>query len=85
MEIRTTPYFDRRYKKLLHAIKKKAVEREKVFIKNPFDHRLNTHKLHGKKKDEWAYSIDFKHRISFIFVGKDKILYTDVGTHDEVY
>lgn len=85
MEIRTTPHFDRRYKKLSLEIKKKAIGRENMFIKNPFDSRLNTHKLHGKKKDEWAYSVDYNYRISFIFVGKAKILYTDVGTHDEVY
>lgn len=85
MEIRTTSHFDRRYKKLPSLIKKKAVEREKIFIKNPFDPRLDTHKLHGKKKEEWSYSIDYHYRISFIFIGKNEILYTDVGTHDEVY
>lgn len=85
MVIRTTAYFDRRYKKLSLVIKKKAVEREKTFIKNVFDTRLNTHKLHGKKKEEWVYSIDYHYRISFIFVGSGEILYTDVGTHDEIY
>lgn len=85
MKIRTTSYFERRYKKLPLLIKKKAVEREKIFIENPFDFRLDTHKLHGKKKEEWAYSIDYHYRISFIFVEKEEILYTNVGTHDEVY
>ena len=85
MEIRTTAYFDRRYKKLRTSIKKKAVDREKIFLSNPFDPRLKTHKLHGKKKEEWAYSIDYYYRISFIFVGSGEILYTDIGTHDEIY
>ena len=85
MKIRTTSYFERRYKKLSAVLKEKAVNRERIFIKNPFDSRLNTHKLHGKKKEEWAYSIDYRYRISFIFVGGDEILYTDVGTHDEIY
>jgi mRNA-degrading endonuclease YafQ of YafQ-DinJ toxin-antitoxin module len=66
-------------------IKKKAIEREKIFLNNPFDSRLDTHKLHGKKKEEWAYSIDHHYRVSFIFIGKDEILYTNTGTHDEVY
>ncbi|MBI2047641.1 MAG: type II toxin-antitoxin system mRNA interferase toxin, RelE/StbE family [Parcubacteria group bacterium] len=85
MIIRTTPYFDRRFKKLPPAIKRKAVEREKIFLENHFDLRLKTHKLHGKKKDEWAYSIDYRYRISFIFVIGGEVLYTDIGTHDDVY
>ena len=85
MKIRSTSYFARKYRKLPHYIKKKTIEREKLFIKNPFNSRLSTHKLHGKKKEEWAYSIDYHYRISFIFVGKDEILYTNIGTHDEVY
>lgn len=85
MKIRITSYFERRYKKLSLLVKKKAVERGKIFIDNPFDSRLDTHKLHGKKKEEWAYSIDYHYRISFIFVGEEEILYTNVGTHDEVY
>jgi len=53
MKIRTTSYFDRKYRKLSVAIKKKAIAREKIFITNPFDSRLKTHKLHGEKKEEW--------------------------------
>ena len=85
MEIRTTPYFERRYKRLPSHIKKKAVEREKIFLKSPFDPRLDTHKFHGKKREEWSYSIDYRYRISFIFIGEGIILYTNAGTHDEVY
>ena len=85
MKISTTSYFGRRYKKLSATLKKKAIEREKIFLENPFDPRIDTHKLHGKKKDEWSYSIDYHYRISFIFIGKGEILYTNVGTHEEVY
>ena len=49
------------------------------------DTRLEIHKLHGKKKDEWAYSVDYSYRISFIFLGKNVVLYTNIGTHDDVY
>jgi len=85
MIVRTTPYFDRRFKKLPIATKQIAVKREKIFIENPFDARLKIHKLHGKKREEWAYSVDFHYRISFVFVSSDEVVYTDVGTHDDVY
>jgi len=50
MKIRTTPYFDRRYKKLPFNIKKKAVEREKIFLKTIIPSRKTTQKYIFKKK-----------------------------------
>ena len=85
MEIYTTPRFDRSYKKLPVDIKNKAKAREVIFKYNPFDARLSTHKLHGKRKDEWAYSVDYSYRIVFIFLEDNKILYLDIGTHKELY
>ena len=52
---------------------------------NPYDPRLNTHKLHGKDKDCWAYAIDQQYRIKFLFRDDGNVLYIKAGTHDEVY
>lgn len=59
--------------------------REKIFASNPFDQRLGTHKLHGERKGEWAYWIDYSYRVTFMFLGENCVLYTDVGTHEQVY
>tara|TARA_Y100000031_G_scaffold155572_1_gene206747 strand:- start:256 stop:519 length:264 start_codon:yes stop_codon:yes gene_type:complete len=80
--IKTTASFDRRYKKLPRKIKDKAKEKENIFRNNPFDHRLRTHKLHGKEKEMWAFWIDYKYRIKFVFLGEGEVLLLDVGTHD---
>ena len=85
MEIRTSAHFDRRYKKLPQEIKDRAKKQEKLFVANAFDARLSTHKLHGKDADRWAYSVDYDYRIKFLFLSGAKILYLDIGTHDEVY
>lgn len=85
MKVETTSLFRRRFKKLPERIKEKATKLDSVFRARPFDSRLGTHKLHGDKKDEWAWCIDYSYRITFIFIAPDKILYTNVGTHDEVY
>ena len=85
MEIRTSTHFTRRYKKLSKELREKAQVREKIFEENPFDPRLDTHKLHGKDMGRWAYSIDYEYRIKFVFLNGDKVLYTDIGTHDELY
>lgn len=85
MHIFTSNNFDRRYKKLPRHLKIKAEEREKIFVVSPFDPRLETHKLHGKDKDHWSYSIDRRYRIKFLFLKDGNVLYLSIGTHDEVY
>lgn len=71
--------------KLPRKIQNKAGEREFLFISFPFDLSLHTHKLHGKDKEHWAYSVDNKYRIKFIFLDNHNVLYLDIGTHDDVY
>lgn len=80
--IKTVAYFDKRYKKLPRKIKEKAKEREQIFRENAFDHRLRTHKLHGKEKETWAFWIDYTYRIKFVFIDEEEVLFLDVGTHD---
>ena len=85
MEIFSSNNFDKQYKKLPERLKDKAEEKEKIFVTKPFDPRLETHKLHGQDKNHWAYSIDRKYRIKFLFLTNGDVLYLSIGTHDEVY
>jgi len=55
MIIRTSPKFERKYKKLPNNTKNRAKERELIFRENPFDHRLRTHKLSGKDQNSWSF------------------------------
>lgn len=71
--------------KLPRKIQTLAGEREKIFLANPFDQRLKTHKLHGKDKTHWAYWVDNKIRIKFLFLNNGDVAYLNIGTHDEVY
>jgi mRNA-degrading endonuclease RelE of RelBE toxin-antitoxin system len=50
-EIKISPLFEKRYKKLPKKVKEKAKEKEKIFRENPFHPILKTHKLHGKEKE----------------------------------
>lgn len=77
--------FLRAANKLSKDIQDKIELKENIFRNNPFDSRLKTHKLHGKDKKYWAYSITGDYRIKFLFLDDDSILYLHVGTHDEVY
>jgi len=58
-----------------------------LFIKDPFDDRLRTHKLSGKLKSLWSFSVDYNLRVVFFFTKEKptKAIFVDIGTHDEVY
>lgn len=72
------------FKKLPEEIHALLVEREKIFMADPFDNRLKTHHLSGKLSHVWSYSVNYHYRVLFKFIGKQVVLYLDVGTH-EVY
>lgn len=58
-----------------------------LFITDPFNLKLKTHKLSGKLKDLWSFSLDYDLRVVFYFT-KDKpkkAVLLDIGTHDQVY
>lgn len=67
--------------KLSENLQSKAAERERIFKDNIFDARLDTHKLHGRLKEIWAFSVTGSFRIFFIFT-KGGILFLDIGDHD---
>jgi addiction module RelE/StbE family toxin len=84
MKIIYSTKFAREYKKLPLKIKKLAEKREQIFRKEPFEPSLKTHKLTGKLKEYYSFSIDYQYRIIFEFAEKDIIWFHSVGTH-EIY
>ncbi|MEK7069219.1 MAG: type II toxin-antitoxin system mRNA interferase toxin, RelE/StbE family, partial [Patescibacteria group bacterium] len=73
MVIHTTSKFRKAYKKIPKMVKTKAKEREKIFLKNPFDSRLDAHKLHGKYKDYHAFTVVGQYRIMFAFIDSNTV------------
>jgi mRNA-degrading endonuclease YafQ of YafQ-DinJ toxin-antitoxin module len=85
--------FSSSFKKIFSSkIKSTEIEQEfwlrlELFINDPFHPKLKTHKLSGKLKNLWSFSLDYDLRIVFYFT-KDKpkkAILIDIGTHDEVY
>ena len=83
MNIVFYPRFERSYKRLDSQIRKIAGERIAVFERNPLDKRLRTHRLHGKLKGIWSFSVDARLRILFVFLDKEhsSVAFIDIGTH----
>lgn len=84
MKIYYSSKFEREYKKLPIKVKDLAEKKEKVFRLDPFDSSLKTHKLTGKLKDFWSFSIDESNRIIFEFAEKNIVWFHAVGSH-EIY
>lgn len=81
MKIIYSPKFERSFKKLSIFLVEKVIERTLIFNKDPFDSRLDIHKLHGKLKNQWSFSIDKKYRILFEFDNSD-VIFIDIDDHD---
>lgn len=80
--LHTTRSFEKQFHDLPPNIKKMAEEKEEIFRNDPFDPRLNTHKLHGKDHGSWAFSVTHSYRIKFLFLPSDGVLFLAVGMHD---
>jgi addiction module RelE/StbE family toxin len=89
MEVSFSNSFKKSFRK---KIKGSPVEdifwkKTELFIADPYHLQLKTHKLSGKLKDLWSFSIEYDIRVVFYFT-KDKpprAVLVDIGTHDEVY
>ncbi len=88
MQITFSSSFKKAFRKKIKG--KKDIENKfwatiDIFISKPFDKRLKTHKLSGRLKDLWSFSVEYDLRAIFYFTKGDKAVLIDLGTHDEVY
>lgn len=88
MEIGFSPSFKRIFKKKIKG-RKELEERYwanvGIFTNDPFSRVLKTHKLSGRLRELWSFSVEYNVRVIFFFEGKDKAVFVDIGSHDEVY
>jgi addiction module RelE/StbE family toxin len=80
MKIYYSSKFEKEYRHLPRKIKILAEKKERIFRINPFNTQLKTHRLKGRLKEFWSFSIDLHYRIIFEFVEKDIIWFHSVGT-----
>jgi addiction module RelE/StbE family toxin len=87
IEIAFSSSFKRAFKKASKnkSVEKKFWEKTEVFINQPFHTSLRTHKLSGKLKDLWSFTVEYDLRVIFYFTDKSHAIFIDIGTHDEVY
>ena len=81
-QIEYSSNFVKQFKKLTPQAQKQAAKAEKLFKKDPFSPKLKTHKLTGKLEGLWAFSINYSDRIVFEFMGKGRVLFHKIGSHN---
>lgn len=82
IEIIYSPFFVRKFSKLENNLQKDVLQKIDLF-KNKKNHKiLEVHKLHGKFKEYFGFSVNYKFRIVFRYTSKNEVLFTDIGNHD---
>jgi addiction module RelE/StbE family toxin len=79
-----TSQFVKSLKKLPKNIVILFENKQSFFIINPFNPLLRTHKLEGKLKEYYSFSVNSEYRVIFKVIDRNKILFFDIGTH-EIY
>ncbi len=69
-------------RKLDPDLQQEVVEKVEIFQEDPGFKGLRVHKLKGRLKDRWSFSVNYKTRIVFQYISKKKVVLLAVGNHD---
>ena len=88
--IQRTKRFEKSFVQLTSKLKNKFIKKLGFFIEDEFHPSLDTHRLKGKQKDKWAFSLTDDIRAIYVKKLKNKktiIIFTfvEIGTHNKVY
>lgn len=76
--------FRRKFKKSSPALKELILEKTALFVNNPFNPELKSHKLTGRLSSCWSFSLNYSLRVMFTFIDDNTTGFLDLGGH-EIY
>ena len=81
MDIRFKPSFIRQFNRLETALQDEVVEKIELFkgVKNR--KQLKIHKLKGRLKGHYSFSVNYKTRVIFTYLSKQEIVLLAIGEH----
>lgn len=85
MRIALSSNFKKNIKKLPKNIVDKFFERLELFKKDKFNPLLNNHKLHGEYEGSNSINITGNFRAVFKYLDEYNAVFSDIGTHSELY
>lgn len=80
MKVLYKPTFVRQYKKLSPELQTEIKEKIQLFQEDPTHTFLKTHKLKGKLKNYYSFSVNYEYRIIFQYE-EDYTVLLNVGNH----
>ncbi len=81
MRVVFTPSFLREMKKAQSTLQEEAIEKIEM-LKDAKNRRvLKVHKLKGPFRGCYGFSVNFKTRIIFEYIGKDEVVLHTIGNH----
>lgn len=88
--IQRTRRFEKSFCKLNLNTKRLFIKKLDIFIDNEFDPSLRTHKLKGRRKNEYAFSVTYDIRAVYektVFKKEEIFIFkfVDIGGHNKVY
>ncbi len=85
MRIVTTKKFDKQFKKQPQKVQKEFAKRIGLFLVDLHNPILKTHKLSGRLKDLWSFSVSGDIRVIFDKSFDDVVVLEAIGSHSELY
>jgi len=76
------PTFLREYKKLDPGLKEEVKRKIEEFKDRGNHQKLGVHKLRGRFKDCYSFSVDYKNHVAFEYREKNDVALIGVGNHD---
>lgn len=81
MEVYFKPTFVRQFKILEEGLQEEVVEKIELFKKTKHHKLLKVHKLKGRLKKYYGFSVNYKTRIIFQYLSDNKVVLLAVGDH----
>lgn len=82
MEITYSPNFIRLFNKLENSLQDEVVYKINIFTNKNNHQSLQVHKLKGRMKGLYSFSVNYRYRIVFEYISDKKVYLESVGDHN---
>ncbi|MAG12481.1 hypothetical protein CL630_01580 [bacterium] len=81
MKIIYVPIFIHQFKRLEPTLREEVEEKIELFKDTENHKQLKVHRLKGKLKGRYSFSVNYKIRIVFTYVSKEEVAFLAIGDH----
>ncbi len=82
IDVSYAPEFVRLYGRIELVLQDEIKEKITLFKDRSNHKTLNVHKLHGRLRGRYSFSVNYKYRIIFEYLNKTSVALITIGTHD---